>query len=85
MITTKDILELGLEHVGTTLNGGSKLFRISKTFALVSNADNTLIDESKRNEIIIKRVTPDLNWDILYTGTPDIYELEKVLEKIKDL
>lgn len=85
MITTKDIIDLGFEHVGTASNGGSKLFRINRTCALESHADNFLIEESKKYEITIKRVAPDLSWDILYNGIPELDELKDILEKIKDL
>ena len=82
MISTKDILDLGLEHVATASNGGSMMFRINERCALYSNADNFLIDESKKYEINIKRVKPDLSWETLYHGIPELEELKQILKDI---
>lgn len=74
------ILELGYEHVATASNGGSKMFRINERCVIYSNADNFLIDESKKYEITVKRVKPDLTWDILYQGIPKIEELKQIIK-----
>ena len=87
MVTTQEIESIGFKHVGSSKNGGSKLFTDeTKTIILKSNADNFILknkEDKELEEIIISKIE-NIEFKTIYKGYPkNLKSLKKILEKIK--